>query len=392
MKWHGILAAIFLVASSVGASADVFYTVQETTDTLYTIDTNTLILTPVGSLGVPYSFGDLAFDSSTGTMYMTDGWGAGISNPSSLYRVNLLTGAATLIGNMGVNDVFGLTYDPITNKLFASRSTLSSGFLEVNRSTGAATTIGTPGISLDGLTYVGSTGDVVGLYAGPGSLHSIDRITGLATTLSAGGGFVDNCGIAWGATSNKIYSIDWSGNFFSFDVAAGYARTSLLNSLGSYDGLASKDACPAPVVYCTAKLNSLGCSPSIGSVGSPSASAGSGFTVRATQVINNKNGLLFYGVSGRAATPFQGGTLCVKSPIKRTPSVNSGGTIPPNNCSGVFALDMNLYAVGGLGGTPLPALTVTGTVVQCQWWGRDPGFTAPNNTTLSAGLEYVVCP
>jgi len=142
--------------------------------------------------------------------------------------------------------------------------------------------------------------------------------------------------------------------------------------------------------YCTAKLNSLGCLPAIGWSGAPSVGATSGFTIHATNVLNNKNGLLFYGISGQSTSPFQGGTLCVKSQIKRTPSVNSGGNPPPNDCSGVFAIDMNTFATGGLGGTPLAALQVPGTVVDCQWWGRDPGFGAPNNTTLSNGLEYTV--
>jgi hypothetical protein len=84
--------------------------------------------------------------------------------------------------------------------------------------------------------------------------------------------------------------------------------------------------------------------------------------------------------------------LCVKSPIKRTPGTNTFGNPPPNDCSGVPSIDMNLFAVGGGGGTPLPELTVVGTVVDCQWWGRDPGFVAPNNTMLSNGLEYTVCP
>jgi VCBS repeat protein len=147
------------------------------------------------------------------------------------------------------------------------------------------------------------------------------------------------------------------------------------------------------VVYCTAKTNSLGCVPSISGSGAPSASAGSGFTVLGFDVRNLKAGLLFYGVSGRSAIPFQGGTLCVKTPVRRAVGVNSGGNPPPaNDCSGIYAIDMNAFAVGALGGSPLPALTVPGTLVDCQWWGRDPGFPAPNNTTLTNGLEYLISP
>jgi hypothetical protein len=146
-----------------------------------------------------------------------------------------------------------------------------------------------------------------------------------------------------------------------------------------------------PATYCVAKLNSLGCLPAMSSSGVPSASTGSGFVIRGSNVINNKQGLLFYGVGGPASTPFQGGTLCVAPSIKRTSSVNSGGNPPPNDCSGVFQIDMNAFAAGALGGNPLPALSVPGTLVYAQWWGRDPGFAAPSNTTLSNGLQYVVC-
>ncbi|MEO6711369.1 MAG: hypothetical protein ABI054_05680, partial [Planctomycetota bacterium] len=47
-------------------------------------------------------------------------------------------------------------------------------------------------------------------------------------------------------------------------------------------------------IYCTAKINSLGCVPTISGSGAPSATAGSGFTISASQVINNKPGLLIY--------------------------------------------------------------------------------------------------
>jgi hypothetical protein len=142
--------------------------------------------------------------------------------------------------------------------------------------------------------------------------------------------------------------------------------------------------------YCTSKITANSCSPSIGATGLASATAGSGFIVTGTTFINNKSCLLFYGTTGQAATTFQGGVLCVKTPIKRTPGTNTFGNPPPNDCSGAPAIDMNLFAVGGGGGTPLPALQVPGTVVNCQWWGRDPGFPAPNNTQLSNGLEYTV--
>jgi hypothetical protein len=160
----------------------------------------------------------------------------------------------------------------------------------------------------------------------------------------------------------------------------------------TFDNWNGGDGQAPTIIYCTAKTNSLGCTPSIGSTGIPSATAGSGFVVAAANVINNKNGLLFYGVSGQAATPFQGGTLCVKTPIRRTGATNSGGNPPPNDCSGIYALDMNAFAVSPGPPVPLPALTVAGTVVDCQFWGRDPGFAAPNNTTLSDGLEYIVGP
>jgi hypothetical protein len=145
--------------------------------------------------------------------------------------------------------------------------------------------------------------------------------------------------------------------------------------------------------YCTGKANALGCTPAISAWGAPSASDASGFEVRATRVRNQKPGLLLYGFSGSAARPFQGGTLCVATPLFRAPVVSSGGAPSPlSDCSGVLRLDANAFAAGALGGDPHPALRQLGAALRAQWWSRDRGFPAPDDSSLSDALAWVVGP
>ena len=145
--------------------------------------------------------------------------------------------------------------------------------------------------------------------------------------------------------------------------------------------------------YCVAKVNSLGCTPTISGVGNPGATNAFPFVVSISQVRNQKTGLLLYAPNGvQSAQPFQGGTLCVGgSAIKRTPALFSGGSaLPTSDCSGVYSIDFNAFAAGLLGGNPSPALAVPGNIYQCQAWGRDPGFPAPNNSTLSDALDVTI--
>jgi hypothetical protein len=112
---------------------------------------------------------------------------------------------------------------------------------------------------------------------------------------------------------------------------------------------------------------------------------------------NNKTGILFYKPCGaKIAQMYQGGTLCVgPTGIKRTPPQSSGGTgAPASDCTGMFAIDMNAFAHGAWvpAGTPDPFLQLPGAMVQCQWWGRDPGYAAPNNTMLSDAVEFTIGP
>jgi subtilisin-like proprotein convertase family protein len=203
-----------------------------------------------------------------------------------------------------------------------------------------------------------------------------------------GGNTIDGAAVANGMGSVGAFAPGGTWKLNIYDWAGGDAGAS-----GSWSISVNGPKPPPPVTYCVGKVHSAFCTPSIGSSGIASAAAGSGFTVNCSLVLNNKSGLLFYSVTGPAATAFQCGTLCMMTPIRRTPAQGSGGTAPPAaDCSGAWAIDMNCFAVGACGGVPIPALTVPSTSVWCQWWGRDPGFAAPCNTQLSNGLNYIIGP
>lgn len=176
---------------------------------------------------------------------------------------------------------------------------------------------------------------------------------------------------------------------------AGASPPALFMGGGLYTGGSSLrklyGAVREPQTYCTAKVTSIGCTPAITSIGMPSATMPGGFIISASNVISSKVGLMLYGFNGRHAGAFQGGTLCVKAPYRRSPVLASGGSASPD-CSGSFSLDMNAFASGALGGNPAPELSEPGRAVNCQFWGRDPGFPAPNNSMLTDALEYLIAP
>ncbi len=141
---------------------------------------------------------------------------------------------------------------------------------------------------------------------------------------------------------------------------------------------------PAPTSYCTAKLNSQGCAPSLSSSGAPSASSASPFTLTCTNVINQKGGTLFYGWSA-SNTPFQGGVKCVQSPVRRTGVQNSGGNAGPDDCSGSLSIDFNARIQSGVDNT-----LIAGATIYAQCWYRDGADPTGFGTGLSDALEFTI--
>ena len=138
------------------------------------------------------------------------------------------------------------------------------------------------------------------------------------------------------------------------------------------------------VTFCDAKVNSLGCLPSIGSTGTPSASSAAPFEITATNVRNQQYGMLFYGHEP-FEQPFNGGTLCAMTPVKRTFPIFSDGNAGPADCSGTYSFDMNAWIQGGSDAALTP-----GTRVVAQFWSRDPGGATP--TGLTNALDFTIEP
>ncbi len=208
------------------------WTVRESDDMLRVLDTSNLTFTDIGTLTQTFEFGELAWDSSTQTMWMVDGRGS-----RSLHRVDINTGVVTTVGSHGITDLFGLVFDTSTNTLYGSGES-PSGFFVMNTATGSASLIGDPGRAADGLAYDSLRDQILGLDAGGnGDMHIIDRVTGSSVVVSSNG-FVNNCGLAYDARDDIYWAIDWDGSLYTYDPNSGYSRTGpILDNLGPHDGL-----------------------------------------------------------------------------------------------------------------------------------------------------------
>ncbi|MCC6409446.1 MAG: hypothetical protein IT453_19965 [Planctomycetes bacterium] len=190
---------------------------------------------------------------------------------------------------------------------------------------------------------------------------------------SAGGGMAVSCP---GGGSGLATGCYWFGGFPANPFASIYLRI---------EGDGSCANTGNATTYCTAKVNSLGCTPLVGWKGLPSVSgcSTSSFDLIASNLIGNKFGVWFYGTSGLQGVPFQGGFLCVKAPTTRLTAQLSGGSA--GSCNGSVSSDFNAQICSGSD----PAL-VAGTLVGAQCFSRDPA--SPSKSNLTEGVSFVVLP
>jgi hypothetical protein len=231
-----LLAAGLSAVMAGPAHAALLYGIDDTTGTLFSVDTNTLAKTTIGPTGVAGSFGDLAYDAASGTMY----WVAGRGN-DNLYRINLATGAATLIGSHGISDSFTLGW---TGSALYGQSTTGNVYT-FNTATAAATLIGSNAVYPGGYDWNSSTGQLVLSEAGGGGFYSVNLATGATTLLNPGTGFINDNDLAFDSALNAYWVADTSGNLYRYDATT-FARITALTGIGGVASLELVESVPEP--------------------------------------------------------------------------------------------------------------------------------------------------
>jgi len=224
--------------------------------------------------------------------------------------------------------------------------------------------------------YVRATGVTT-----PVSTSTIDKTTAHATYVGSSGPALNDTNDATYTLPGEILITGNGGDILSCDPSTG-ARTFIANTspTGSLHGVIEDRAWPTPpLVYCTAKVNSQGCTPTIGTQGAAvqPTSGADDYDVVVDLVLNGKYGIIFLG-HGPLSTPFLGGYLCVNPPLERSPVMSTGGNPPPADCSGRLILRVNDPAGVNFG---------QGSSVYFQGWSRDPSDPAGYTTNLSDAVR-----
>lgn len=188
-------------------------------------------MTTIAGMGI---VGELVLETSTGVVY------APSTSLHELYRVDLLTGTPALVGGFGIGDAYmhGLDYDLARDTLWGVA--YSDGFLyEVDRATGAATPVGNTGLQ----GFVNIAYDLVHdtLWAADSvtdGLHTIDRATGAATLVGPMSGPTNCSSLTYDPITDRLLLADnGTGSLWLLDQATGAGTRLNFGTQGNTLGL-----------------------------------------------------------------------------------------------------------------------------------------------------------
>jgi hypothetical protein len=154
-------------------TTSVYAVTGDSNSNLYQVDLSTGSASLVGNLGVSKDFEALAF-SPSGTLYALE------DRDFGLYTVNTFNGAATFVGSTGLSgaDNPGMTFDD-DGRLWLVGGNSTATLYEINPSTAASSLVGTVG-SFDGwslASHLNTLYMIDGKRGGVGDLYTVDKAT-----------------------------------------------------------------------------------------------------------------------------------------------------------------------------------------------------------------------
>ena len=194
------------------SSSDTVYGIDDDSNRLVTFDVQGNA-TLAGSLN-PGNGKGLTYNSALDTLIASD------TTTKGLYDLDRGLSAGVVVGDLGINDVYGL----------ASRLTTIYGvdptrdmLVRINNETGLATDIGPIGFAqVRDLAYDANNSILYGTDFATNSLISINRINGSGTAIGAGGlGLQTVIGLAYDTTADILYGSTFTDNLVTIDTTNG---------------------------------------------------------------------------------------------------------------------------------------------------------------------------
>jgi hypothetical protein len=175
----------------------------------------------------------------------------GSSQQGDLFRVNLSTGAATLIGNMGQTLATEIEYGGLPGTLFAEETNGGTLLHSIDVNTGASLgsvqhTFG----ALNGLEFVGNTlyGTFIPQSQNPSTLVTVNTTTGALTPIGPTG-FGPISGLAYDSGAGVMYGVTAGagiGDLVTINLGTGAAT--LIGPTG-FDRVGSIEFGPGGILY-----------------------------------------------------------------------------------------------------------------------------------------------
>ena len=168
---------------------------------------------------------ELAFDPASRTAWLT-------TSSSDLLAVDLTTGATSLVGAYAPSGMHGLDWDRSQSRLFGVAA--DGNLYTIDAATGAATLVGATGLSgTVNIAYDSARDELLAVDGSTGSLHRLDRMTGVASFISALSGPQNPGSLTYEPAADTLYLADsLSRNLYRVDPSTG-----LTNLVGNYGGL-----------------------------------------------------------------------------------------------------------------------------------------------------------